>query len=758
MSEKTAKPGVTRKSAFSCEACRKRKVRLEKPRTSSGVILAVSAPPPPSPIPIPLRPCRCADQPVDKIRSSATEQVRRVPVVLRVGKHVYIVSPTLSYTKTLEARIAELEATLAKARNDTTKEEEDGMAEQHAPQVEDIRRNKESARTSPQNLSSEVSLELARDIEGLKVGDDGRISFHGPTSLFQLPSGLAREQSSPLPAVSELEGRKERLINNAWRERAFEQLATIPEPFQYLLDSHWCWIHPLFNFVYRPAFTRDMKMNGPYYSDILMNAILSHSIRWCKDEPKIGRLLDSYDGGAQFFHQACSGLFESVKGGNGQIPIIQSLLLLSAQECGRGNRTQAWLFSGMAFRLVEDLGITIDSRKYSGTVQFSAEDIEIRNRLFWCCYFWDKLVSLYFGRSPIIQDTPVSPPRILLDDTAEIEIWTPHGVIFPEGTHYPPAQAHATSCFMKMCSLTEILNQIIIHIYDPVRKSTEREFQDCVDQQSRNLEKWWDELPVFLKLIVDNLPPYCPPSHIVTLNCVYHTTNILLHRPTLCSRPFRGSQQETDNAKPLVQCITSATSIIALFDLYRRTFGDAHVVLSLAYSIYTAASIFLLEMQALKYASPSTLDKLRFCIVALNRVKAANPVINTALGLIDQELEKLNIDIRDPQNRNPQPISSRPTETTSPASSLDPPLHNSSYTLPPHGAFSLTPPPLTDQHNQIPITADPSFGVASAFKQESIYDIAPELFEAFSYVEPMPANVGTGFDADDPGWAGGEGI
>jgi hypothetical protein len=54
----------------------------------------------------------------------------------------------------------------------------------------------------------------------------------------------------------QLEGRKERLINNAWRERAFEQLAAMPEPFQYLLDSHWCWIQPLFNFVYRPAFTR----------------------------------------------------------------------------------------------------------------------------------------------------------------------------------------------------------------------------------------------------------------------------------------------------------------------------------------------------------------------------------------------------------------------------------------------------------------------------------------------------------------------
>lgn len=74
-----------------------------------------------------------------------------------------------------------------------------------------------------------------------------------------------------------------------------------------------------------------------------------------------------------------------------------------------------------------------------------------------------------------------------------------------------------------------------------------------------------------------------------------------------------------------MQCITSATSILSLFDLYRRTFGDSHVVLSLSYSVYTAASIFLLEIQALKYAAPGTLEKIKFCIFALERVKASNP-------------------------------------------------------------------------------------------------------------------------------------
>lgn len=70
--------------------------------------------------------------------------------------------------------------------------------------------------------------DLAREFDGLNVENDGRISFHGPTSLFQLPSGAVSETASTLQFSQEMEARKERLVNNAWRERAFEQMATMP--------------------------------------------------------------------------------------------------------------------------------------------------------------------------------------------------------------------------------------------------------------------------------------------------------------------------------------------------------------------------------------------------------------------------------------------------------------------------------------------------------------------------------------------------
>jgi hypothetical protein len=123
-----------------------------------------------------------------------------------------------------------------------------------------------------------------------------------------------------------------------------------------MLNNHWCWIQPLFNFIYRPAFIRDMQSLGPHYSHTLLNAILAHSTRWCQQELMIRSLLEPYDDGKLFSRHARTLIFEEIRQAKRQITSVQTLLVLSAQECGAGNRTQAWLYSGMTFRLIEDVG------------------------------------------------------------------------------------------------------------------------------------------------------------------------------------------------------------------------------------------------------------------------------------------------------------------------------------------------------------------------------------------------------------------
>ena len=357
--------------------------------------------------------------------------------------------------------------------------------------------------------------------------------------------------------------------------------------------------------------------------------------------------LEPYDGGAHFYRQAIAAIFDDIKQGPGKIPDIQALLLLSAQAIGKGHRTQAWLYTGMAIRLIEDMGLNIDSRNYAATAGLTDEDIEIRNRLFWSCYAWEKLLCLYLGRQPLITTTYASPPRLLLDDSAEIEVWSPFGIGVTDVHVYPPEQSHATSCFINMCSLSEVLHRILTRLYDPFKSVSELVMGPFVSEEEANLQHWWDGLPPFLKISGLDLPQYCPPSHIATLNTMYHMVKIQLHRPILCAQDASEPLKQ-DFEHHVLACSLSATSIINIFDLYTRTFGTSHIITALLYCLYTSASIFLLQIQAANQASPTAIERVKYCINAMESVKSSAPIISTAIKLIQREIERLGLDFSIP--------------------------------------------------------------------------------------------------------------
>lgn len=108
-------------------------------------------------------------------------------------------------------------------------------------------------------------------------------------------------------------------------------------------------------------------------------------------------------------------------------------------------------------------------------------------------------------------------------------------------------------------------------------------------------------------------------------SCLFHTFKILLYRPMLFQRSSAADSKQIPDPQHFVECISSATSIMAIFDLFCRTFGDSFCILSLSYSLYTAASIFLLQIQAAKDLDQQSLRRLEFCLCGLERVKQANP-------------------------------------------------------------------------------------------------------------------------------------
>ena len=530
-----------------------------------------------------------------------------------------------------------------------------------------------SAQSTSESVQTDLDSRQGENSEGVSATrfkalqvDGGQLTFHGATSFFHLPGSHHDNPAEMPPALSSSQAGangKDKLTNSAWKERAFEQLANIPEPMKSLLRDHWTWISPLFNFVYRPAFTRDIKSSGTYYSEGLFNTILAHSVRWAKKDQRMSELLKPYDGGAHFYRQAVAAIFDDVKQGPGKIPQVQSLLLLSAQSIGKGHRTQAWLYTGMAIRIIEDMGLNIDSRSYATTANLSDEDIEIRSRLFWSCYAWEKMLCLYLGRQPVFLATHASPPQLLLDDSAEIEVWSPSGIGIADEQDYPPTQSHATSCFINMASLSEVLHRILTHLYDPLREMSEEATIAYVVDENKNLQSWWDKFPAFLKISPSDLPLYCPPSHVATLNAMFHMVKILLNRPILCAQ---GASEVFQNnlEHHVTECSSSANAIISIFDLYTRTFGNGHIMTALIYCVYTAASIFLLQIQATKQDSTIPIWRLKYCINALESVKGSAPIISTAVKLIQREVSRLGIsdDELNGDHTNPFELFGMPSE------------------------------------------------------------------------------------------------
>lgn len=91
-----------------------------------------------------------------------------------------------------------------------------------------------------------------------------------------------------------------------------------------------------------------------------------------------------------------------------KIERMQSLLLLSAYSLMRPCNPGSWYLIGNSIRLLYDLGFNEDP---------SGDDfmVDMKRRMFWCCYSLDRQVSSYFHKPFGITDMKVQKPSVMND-------------------------------------------------------------------------------------------------------------------------------------------------------------------------------------------------------------------------------------------------------------------------------------------------------------------------------------------------------
>nr|XP_018261200.1 uncharacterized protein I303_06923 [Kwoniella dejecticola CBS 10117]OBR83358.1 hypothetical protein I303_06923 [Kwoniella dejecticola CBS 10117] len=439
-----------------------------------------------------------------------------------------------------------------------------------------------------------------------------------------------------------------------WESLAYSKLelesdAATAKMIIHLLKTYFCWQYGSHCVVYRPVFIRDMALGGPYFNHFLLNVICAHQASGYMSGTSNGFSTPALALGADFMNKAkllLAAEMDKVSASN--VPTIQGLLLLGQRECACGNLSQGWQYTGMAFRAMRDLGIHLDCNRLPifGFGTMSAEDREIRRRLFWSAYTWDKIISLALGRTPTFNAWQNASPGPIVDDTEDDLEWRPYfwdDAMPLELANYPPQKSLMTSNFKHFIKLCEIIQKIIMRLYNG-RLSRMRS-QRFVEHMKSRLLEWMDQLPNGLKLEVHALPEHCPPPHIFSTNALYRAAWILLYRIYLPNAvPVRTAAPPSITASAAETCTRMAEELHQLFLLYSKTFKLRNMTYTLSWSMYSAATINAMDFQSPSPAvSAAASPRLSMSLHVLERGSLQTPGTQRSIEIIKQRLREPTI-------------------------------------------------------------------------------------------------------------------
>lgn len=304
----------------------------------------------------------------------------------------------------------------------------------------------------------------------------------------------------------------------------------------------------------------------------------------------------------------------------------------------------------MAFRMAIDLGLHVspgDLQRHSSSL--SAEDVEIRKRLFWSLYAWDKHISLYLGRMPNFTMGADNVSLEFLDDFTEEDLWEPfYGPerVSAECPSYPPTPGHVVSCFTQLCKLCVFISRVMLDLYSPQPINHPSSSLDARSAAfvtiDRDLHEWYNALPSFLQIPSDKIPEISLPPHITSLNLMYHTTLILLHRPYVVSGQARYSDAARKSWKV---CRSATTTIYHLLQMYTKTFGFQHITYMNSYCTYTAATTAVYQLESSE-GDPRVSDQvvwteLKFLLDILQRTSTTMPGLNRSIDIIRSRIKSI---------------------------------------------------------------------------------------------------------------------
>ncbi|KAH8156614.1 hypothetical protein CIB48_g11632 [Xylaria polymorpha] len=289
-----------------------------------------------------------------------------------------------------------------------------------------------------------------------------------------------------------------------------------PDVVTHLLNMYFNWHYPYFTTLSRSLFYRDFyrgkrhatSHKTAYCSSLLVNAMLALGCHFTNVASAYAVVGDSWTKGDHFFGEAKRLIIDNDEYEKPRLTTVQALALMSVREAGCGREAKGWVYSGMSFRMAQDLGLNMNLGGINGDLEnLDEKEVDARRVTFWGCFLFDKCWSNYMGRLPQLPKNSYSVPKYDVFPEEDAEGWSPYTDLgFDEGSKQP---ARTRAIGLQLSTLCEISSDLLLFFYHPshIGQSSGKSVElKKLSELHRRLEEWHKQLPAELEPKDGQLP------------------------------------------------------------------------------------------------------------------------------------------------------------------------------------------------------------------------------------------------------------
>ncbi|CAG8712203.1 4301_t:CDS:2, partial [Racocetra persica] len=400
----------------------------------------------------------------------------------------------------------------------------------------------------PSNANTnDYDISYVNDVMGiLGIDDKNQVSYYGRSSGLQplKQSNLYKDGFLLFPNNTNVQT----LASQSDQKLVLRsELMELPpqELSDHLLELYFNHVHPLFPIIYKPRFFELLK-DHEHPPCLLLNSMYCLASNF-SDRLEVRKDRENPLTAGDIYFDRAKALLDNDYD-RAHTTNIQALLLLSIREYGTGKVTRSWIYTGIAARMAQSLGMHRNNEKWHPITSSHGEKEE-QKRIFWACYVLDRIPSVHLGRPLAIdeKDVDAAHPSENDDECEPFPFKMEHATNLISSSDTTKNKtsiqvnkeskkrgessnsAHIMSRFNCLIRLCEIMGRILQNIY-AIKCNQASVSDSAIPILESSLRTWFETLPPHLQ--------YNPGQHLdnldvstLSLHVLYYESLMLLHRP-----------------------------------------------------------------------------------------------------------------------------------------------------------------------------------------------------------------------------------